>query len=197
MRREWQKYVVSGALTLLIGLFVVSGSYARVQGGTPTALGTRAAGHPASIHSGTCDTFHPTPAYPLEDVRLPEAGVDAPAPRGGIAAPQEVETSTTIVRVRLDDLLSAPSAISVQAGAEPNDSIIACGEIAGVVRPHVRGLCPGGLMLPLRELNGSGFAGMAWLQPCTDGTTTVTIFLAQGLVGSGPMTDGPVATLAP
>ena len=183
MRREWQKYVVSGALTLLIGLFVVSGSYARVQRGTPTALETRAAGHPASIHSGACDTLHPTPAYPLEDVRLPEAGVDAPVPIGRMPTRHEVETSMTTIEVRLEDVLASPTAVSVYQRAEPDDAPIACGEIVGVVRPHVRGLCPGGLMIQLRQMHGSGYTGMAWLQPRVDGLTTVTIFLSQGLAG--------------
>jgi hypothetical protein len=147
------------------------------------ALETRAAGHPASIHSGTCDTLHPTPAYPLEDVRPPEAGVDVPVPMGGMPTRDEVETSMTTIAVQLEDLLASPTAVSVYQRAEPVDAPIACGEIVGVVRPHVRGLCPGGLMIPLRQMHGSGYAGMAWLQPRVDGMTTVTIFLSQGLAG--------------
>jgi hypothetical protein len=103
------------------------------------------------------------------------------------------------VPVRLADLLAAPHAINVHQSAEAIDVYIACGEIAGVVRPHLRGPMGEGLVVPLRELNDSGYAGMAWLQPEGD-ETTVTIFLAQGLVGRGPMggpAGGPTATPAP
>jgi hypothetical protein len=171
-------------LAILIGLFVVGGAFAQAQGGIPEAPETLAAGHPASIHAGTCDTLHATPAYALEDVRLPEAGVDAPAPMGRVTARHEVETSTTTIAVRLDGLLASPFAVTVYRRTEPIDAI-ACGEITGVVRPHVRGLCPGGLMVPLREMHGSGYAGMAWLQPCGEGATTVTICLSQGLDWTG------------
>jgi hypothetical protein len=108
----------------------------------------------------------------------------------------EVESSTTTVPVSLDDLLSAPFAINVHESAEQIDIYIACGEIAGVMRPHPRIPSPAALVIPLREQSASGYAGIAWLEPNED-ETTVTIFLAQGLVGQGPMAGGPAMTPAP
>jgi hypothetical protein len=155
-----------------------------------------AAGHPAHIHEGTCDTLNPAPAYPLEDVRLPEDGLTTPAPMGRMAQRHEVETSSTVIPVRLDDLLAAPHAINVHQSAQQIDVYVACGEIAGVVRPHFRIAAPEALVIPLREQSDSGYAGMAWLQPNTD-ETIVTIFLAQGLMGRGPMGGRAVETPAP
>jgi hypothetical protein len=156
-----------------------------------------AAGHPAHIHGGTCDALNPAPAYPLEEVRLPEDEVGTPAPMGRMTQRHEVETSSTVVPVRLDDLLAAPHAINVHQSAEQIDVYVACGEIAGVVRPHLRIAAPEALVIPLREQGGSGYAGMAWLQPNGD-DTVVTIFLAQGLMGRGPMGgQGVVETPAP
>jgi hypothetical protein len=163
--------------------------------------------HPAHIHEGTCDNLNPAPAFPLEDVRLPEAGEATAMPMGRMTMVHEVETSTTTVPVRLEDLLAAPHAINVHQSADQIEHYIACGELAGAVRPHFQGPMGDGLVVPLRELNDSGYAGMAWLQ-LNGEETTVTIFLAQGLMGRGPMggpggpgpggpAGGPSATPAP
>jgi hypothetical protein len=65
-----------------------------------------------------------------------------------------------------------------------------------VVRPHPRIPSPAALVIPLREQSASAYAGIAWMEPNED-ETTVTIFLAQGLVGQGPMAGGPAMTPAP
>lgn len=196
MTRTRPRTLLRGALTLLLGVLIVGGVPVGAQEGTPLASPVAGMAHPAHIHDGTCDTLNPAPAYPLEDVRLPEDGGATPAPMGRMAERHEVETSSTVVPVRLDDLLAAPHAINVHQSAEQIDVYIACGEIAGVVRPHLRIPSPAALVMPLRELNGSGYAGIAWLEPNED-ETTVTIFLAQGLMGRGPMGGRAVETPAP
>jgi hypothetical protein len=197
MTRIWPLNLLRGFLALLMGMLFVGGSPVGAQEGTPLASPVAAtAGHPAHIHEGTCDTLDPAPAYPLEDVRLPEDEGATPAPMGRMAQRHEVETSSTVVPVPLDDLLAAPHAINVHQSAEQIDVYMACGEIAGVVRPHLRISAPGALVIPLREQSDSGYAGMAWLQPNGD-ETIVTIFLAQGLMGRGPMGGRAVETPAP
>jgi hypothetical protein len=112
---------------------------------------------------------------------------------GRMADWHEVETSTTTVPVRLDDLLATSYAVNIHESPEQIDVYIACGDIAGVVRAHRRGQAPPSLVIPLRELNESGFAGMAWLEP-NDDETILTVFLAQGLLGRGPMAGRPETT---
>ena len=98
----------------------------------------------------------------------------------------EVLTSVTTVDVALADLLAGQYAVNVHESSENIDNYVACGEIAGQIRLHMRSDAPPGLVIPLRELNDSGYAGVAWMEPTTDGKTTVTIFLAEGLIGRGP-----------
>jgi hypothetical protein len=197
MTRIRLRELLHGAVTLLLGVLLVGGAPVGAQEGTPGASPTAAAAHPAHIHEGGCDILDPAPAFPLADVRLPEDGAATPAPMGRMAERHEVETSSTVVPVSLDDLLAAPHAINVHQSAEQIDVSVACGEVAGVVRPHPRIPSPAALVIPLRQLNDSGYAGIAWLEPNGD-ETTVTIFLAQGLVGRGPMgSQGVVETPAP
>jgi hypothetical protein len=92
--------------------------------------------------------------------------------------------------------VAASYAITVHESAEQIDVYIACGEISGVVRPHLRGAMSEALVIPLREQSGSGYAGMAWLEANGE-ETIVTIFLAQGLMGRGPMGGRPAETSAP
>lgn len=197
MTRIRPQIVRQGVLTLLLGVMLVGGVPVGAQEGTPMASpAAAAAGHPAHIHEGTCDSLNPAPAYPLADVALPEDGVGTPAPMGRMAERHEVETSSTVVPVALEDLLASPHAINIHQSAEQIDTYIACGEIAGVVRPHPRMSMAEALVVPLREQSASGYAGMVWLQP--DGEeTTVTIFIAQGLVGRGPMGGQGVEPPAP
>jgi hypothetical protein len=143
--------------------------------------------HPAHIHDGTCDNLGGV-AYPLNDVTLaPAAGEATPtAQQPMMAHADEVLTSVTTVDVSLTDLLAGQYAINIHESADQIQNYIACGDIAGQIRLHLRSDAPPGLVIPLRELNDSGYAGVAWLEPTADGKTTVTIFLASGLIGRGP-----------
>lgn len=142
---------------------------------------------PAHIHEGTCETLGAV-AYPLTDVALaPLADEEAATSEDpAMLHADDVLTSVTTVDVALADLLSGEYAINVHESAEQIDTYVSCGEIAGQIRLHLRSDAPAGLVIPLRELNDSGYAGVAWLEPAADNTTTVTIFLAQGLIGAGP-----------
>lgn len=186
MTRIRLRGLLGGSLALLAGMTIVGGAPVWAQESTPVASPVAAVGHPAHIHEGTCDDLNPSPAFPLADVTLPADDAATSAPMGRMAERHEVETSSTTVPVALEDLLAAPYGINIHQSAEQIDVYIACGEIAGVVRPHPRLSTTDALVIPLREQSASGYAGMAWLQP--DGEeTAVTIFLAQGLVGRGPM----------
>jgi hypothetical protein len=164
-------------------LSALTGFGTSAQDASPVPMAVTA--HPAHIHEGTCDTLGSV-VYPLTDVGL------APAADGATSEPMmmhasEVLTSVTVVDVSLDDLLAGEFAINVHESAENIQNYVACGEIVGVIRMHQHSDAPPGLVIPLRELNESDFAGVAWLEPTSDTQTTVTIFLAEGLVGRGPM----------
>lgn len=157
------------------------------QEATPAGTPATMPALPAHIHEGTCDALGAM-AYPLNDVTVPPAAdsVATPPARPAMVHAEEVLSSVTVVDVSLTDLLAGQYAINIHRGAEDIQASVACGEIAGLPRLHLRSDAPPGLVIPLRELNDSGYAGVAWLESIPEGKTRVTIFLATGLIGRGP-----------
>lgn len=163
---------VAGFLSafVIIGIMGTLGSVsAQDSGATPAADGA-VEGHPAHIHSGTCDNLGDV-VYPLNNiVTLDEASPGAEA----VASPSLAVVSTpviaagqaTTVEASLEDLLAAEHAINVHLSPENIDVYIACGNITGTVTDGV-------LLVDLEELNASGYMGQARLMDNGDGTTTV------------------------
>jgi hypothetical protein len=158
---------------------------------------------PAHIHAGNCETLDPNPLVPLASVifkNVEAADQDAPAtPAAGMASPVaatpiaegspeaastsmgsamaiEGGHSTTNVPLALADILAAEHAINVHLSPERPEVYVACGAIGG--EPDANG----DLFIGLREQNGSGISGIAWLHDNGDGaSTTVTIMIASQL----------------
>ena len=197
MARPHPSFLVTAISAAALIATLLGGGRAIAQEATPVVEGK--GGHPAGVHEGTCDALAPDPVAHLSEVTLPVGDGSATPPAGmmgGMATRHPVETSTTTIEIALDDLLATPHAVAVHAGGDQGETTIACGEIAGTVRPHMGTPAAPALVMALAEANGSGYAGMAWLQPNDDGTTTVTIYLAEGMVGHGPMGRPGAATPA-
>ena len=180
--------VIRGTAAVLAGLALVlsliGGASSYAQDATPTA---ESAALPAHIHEGTCDTLGAVAFGVSVFAVAPVADTTAtPSSQPAMIHATEVLTSVTTVDVALADLLAGQYAVNVHESSENIDNYVACGEIAGQIRLHMRSDAPPGLVIPLRELNDSGYAGVAWMEPTTDGKTTVTIFLAEGLIGRVP-----------
>ncbi|MGC4193134.1 MAG: hypothetical protein QM589_18460 [Thermomicrobiales bacterium] len=91
----------------------------------------------------------------------------------GQASAVEAASSYSTVAVGLDGIIDGPSAVVVYASGAPDAAMIACGDVGGVNDQD------GELIVVLRPVNGSGFAGMARLAyNSTDSAMTdVTIYL--------------------
>ncbi len=153
-------------------VMLVGASSTLAQQATPVASPVAApSGQPAHIHSGTCDTLGNV-VFPLNDVT-----------GSGLAG--EVEWSVSRVDATLETILATPHAINVHESAANIGTYIACGNVAGTVSGT-------DLFIGLSELNGSGHTGIAWLHDNGDGTTTISVFIAEGL--SGGATPLPAAT---
>lgn len=152
----------------------VLGTGALAQDEEPAVMG-----HPAHIHSGTCDDLDPNPLVPLDDVTVPLVGDDedqAPTSediRGAIDQPlveisnsDEIETDVTF-----DQLFETSHAINVHESAENIQNYIACGDIGGVVADDE-------VYVPLYTQNDSGYFGIAKISKDGDGFD-VEIMLAQ------------------
>lgn len=162
----------------VVGLCLVS-----LAGGTvgfaQDSSATDAPARPNHIHEGSCDNLDPAPLYILNDLVLP----DGDAQYGGEGSPAAVQTGVTTVDTSLADLVAGNFSINVHESADNIENYIACGEIGGVV-------VPGGtegvetLAIGLRTLNDSGQSGIA-LFTGEGETTTVEIYLAEGLANGG------------
>ena len=174
--------VLATAAALAVGFGRVNLAGAQ-DGGTPAAD----EGRPAHIHSGSCND---TAEDALGDVVQPLTNVAPPAgaPAGGQDdAASPVETSVTTVPVALADILAEDHAVNVHLSVEEAAVYIACGEVGGTLAD-----ADGSLTIGLREQDGSGFVGVAYLAPSLDdpAQTTVSLFVAEGLAGGG---DGAAA----
>lgn len=180
--RKWL-LVPSAALALVA--FTALGSLGSLaQDATPAGGDMTGVAHPAHIHAGNCDTLDPNPLFPLADVSMPTPDMGAMASpmaspmAGGMmgsAAGIPAAYSTTTLDIALADILAAEHAINVHESAANITNYIACGAITGMMGDDV--------FVGLSEMNNSGFSGIAWLHANEDNTTTVTVFLAQGLAG--------------
>jgi hypothetical protein len=158
--------VTAGGAAALAGMVALGGPAAWAQDATPEAAETAAA-RPAHIHTGTCDEVGEVVA-PLTDL-TGGAGDRAGQARRAIAA----ESSFTNVPLTLDAILGADHVVNVHLSAEEIGTYIACGEIGGMLSPE------GAVIIGLREMNDSGFTGIAYLAPGADGASTdVSAFVA-------------------
>ncbi len=167
------------AAIIFCGMFTFAGGSGAARQATPAASPVAVTpGHPVHIHDGTCDALGGV-AIPLNDV------TEGAASESNAIA---VELSVTRVEISIADILSVARAINVHQSVEDIDKYIACGNVAGT---------PNGpdLFVGIAELNASGQSGIAWLHENGDGSTTVSIFLAEGLSSGVTAPAGsPVAT---
>jgi len=136
--------------------------------------------HLAHINAGSCGELSHI-VFKLDDVAAVSseatetAGSDAaasPAVATNSESGAGTKLSTTTVNVSLDDLLAEDHAINIHESIQAVDTYVACGDIAGTPTD-------GELEIEMVEQNGSGLSGTATLRDNGDGTTTVTIVLAQ------------------
>jgi hypothetical protein len=161
----------AGGAAALAGMVVLGGPAAWAQDATPEAAETAAA-RPAHIHTGTCNEVGEVVA-PLTDLTGATGDRVGQARRAIVA-----ESSFTSVPLTLDAILGADHVVNVHLSAEEIGTYIACGEIGGSLTPE------GAVIIGLRELNDSGFTGIAYLAPGADGASTdVSAFVAPTLDG--------------
>ena len=179
MRPQLRFYVVVAFTLLFAAGVALAPGMGLAQDATPSMMqGTHQ--YPAHIHSGTCETLGDV-VFPLSDLTSPEAmgtpmaGM-ASTPMAGMDATQMEEMgevvaqSTTTVEASLADILGAEHAINVHMSPEEIDVYIACGDITGTADG-------GQVQIELRELNDSGYHGMAMLMEAGDDTTRVDVWL--------------------
>jgi len=155
---------IAGGAAALFGIVALSGPAVWAQDATPEAAAPMPP-RPVHIHSGNCNELGEV-VNPLTDLTAPQ-GDQVGQRRASLA-----QSSFTSVPVTLDALLADNFAINAHLSAEEIGTYIACGEIGGVLAPD------GSLTIGLREVDNSGYAGIAYLAPGADGASTgVSVFV--------------------
>jgi uncharacterized cupredoxin-like copper-binding protein len=83
------------------------------------------------------------------------------------------EAAFTSIPQSLDELLAEDHALKVHLSADQIQTYLACGDIGGAADAD------GALIVGMKELDDSGYAGIAYLVPAADGSTSVSVMIAQ------------------
>jgi uncharacterized cupredoxin-like copper-binding protein len=83
------------------------------------------------------------------------------------------EAAFTSIPQSLDVLLAEDHALKVHLSAEQIQTYLACGDIGGAADAD------GALIVGMKELDDSGYAGIAYLVPAANGSTSVSVMIAQ------------------
>ncbi len=153
---------------LLVGGFSLTGL------GVSLAQDPAIPSHPAHIHEGTCADLNPAPLQPLSNVSVLLNDSDeegANTAEGVLTASRVLLSSTEGVELSMEDILAGAHSINIHLSDPEIDTYIACGEIGGVT-------VEGDLYVGLRDVNGSGYSGVAKLTE-DDDKTNVDIFLTE------------------
>ena len=158
------------------GRLAVWPSSAQAQEGSPP--------RPSHIHSGDCDELGPV-VQPLTFLTVPEGEVL------GNSDAVVAEAAFTNIPQPLSELVAADHALKVHLSREKIQIYLACGDIGGTVDAN------GALIVGMKEIGGSGYAGIAYLAPGRNGGTDVSVMIAQMLPVSPEFGAAAVAEAVP
>lgn len=173
-------------VVLVLAGFLATGATALAQDATPAAGGED---HPAHIHSGTCDQLGDV-VYPLNDVMTftvdrsfsinpvasPAAGEMAASPVVSVTSSTPVQFSFThVADANIADLIGGGYAVNTHESPENIQNYIACGDIPTCTSAACSAVT--GVVVPLSELNSSGYVGVANIEANPNGGVDVTVFL--------------------
>lgn len=166
---------VMALLSLLGGLFL-GGAAGLAQEASPA--------RPSHIHVGDCDELGEI-IQPLTSLTVP--GGETLGNSDAVVA----EAAFTSIPQTLDELLAEDHALKVHLSKEQIGTYLACGDIGGTLDAN------GALIVGMKELDDSGYAGIAYLEEQPNGTTSVSVMIAQVIPredGSGEAAPQEAAT---
>jgi len=153
---------VAVLLLLLGGLFLASSRTLGQEASPP---------RPSHIHDGDCDEPGQI-IQPLTALTVPVGQVS------GNTDAVVAEAAFTVIPQSLDELLAADHALKVHLSKAQIQIYLACGDIGGTVDAN------GALIVGMKELDDSGYTGIAYLAPAGNGSTSVSVMIAK-VVGPG------------
>jgi uncharacterized cupredoxin-like copper-binding protein len=159
----------AGIATLALLLATIGGIF---LGGSQGLAQEASPPRPSHIHSGDCDELGEV-IQPLTSLTVPGGAVL------GNSDAVVAEAAFTIVPQSLDVLLEEDHALKVHLSREQIEIYLACGDIGGALDAN------GALIVGLKELDNSGYTGIAYLAPAGGGGTSVSVMIASVLPGGG------------
>ncbi|MFN8593177.1 MAG: hypothetical protein U0031_17105 [Thermomicrobiales bacterium] len=163
-------------LVVPLGRFAIVSAPVHAQEASPP--------RPSHIHTGDCDELGPV-IQPLTSLTVPVGEVL------GNSDAVVAEAAFTIIPQTLDELVSSDHALKVHLSKAQIQTYLACGDIGGTVDAN------GALIVGMKEVDGSGYAGIAYLAPNPGGGTSVSVMIAKVIPTAGAAaTPAPAATAA-
>jgi hypothetical protein len=164
---------------LAFALAILGGSVPAIRGLAQEAAPAR----PSHVHSGDCDELGEV-IQPLNSLTVPVGEV------AGNADAVVAEAAFTVIPQTLHELTVSDHAIKVHLSKAQIQTYLACGDIGGVVDAN------GALIVGLKELDNSGYTGIAYLAP-TSGGTSVSVMIARVLPGGAASAASETAAATP
>jgi hypothetical protein len=164
------------AIFMLAMLFVSTAAVGAAQEATADATpGGPSEGYPVAIHEGSCDQPTTEPAWELGDAVA--FGVEQEPDVIGSAITQTIAATSSDLDFSLDSANDTDYVIAVHASAEDQDTIVACGQVAGI-------RSEGRLVVSLAAVGESEVTGVAifdedsgGLLGLGEGQTQVTVYI--------------------
>jgi len=132
---------------------------------------------PSHIHNGDCDEPGEV-IQPLNSLTVPVGAVS------GNSDAVVAEAAFASIPQSLDELLAEDHALKVHLSKDQIQIYLACGDIGGATDAD------GALIVGMKELDDSGYAGIAYLVPAANGSTSVSVMIARVV---GDEADGAVS----
>ena len=167
------------ALMLLGGALLGTALFGAVGGRAQEETPPR----PSHIHEGDCDEPGAI-VQPLTNLTAPGEEVI------GNDEATVAEAAFTNIPLSLDAMIAADHSVKVHLSRDQIQTYLACGDIGGTLAED------GALIVGLKELDNSGYTGIAYLRPLPNGTTDTSVIIARVLPGGGaPAAGTPVAAV--
>ncbi len=138
---------------------------------------------PSHIHTGDCDELGEV-IKPLNSLTVPTGEVL------GNSDAVVAEAAFSTIDIPLSDLVATDHALKVHLSKEQIQTYLVCGDIGGALDAD------GALIVGLKELDDSGYTGIAYLVPGAGNTTRLSVMIAKVNEGSAVAADTPAAAPA-
>jgi hypothetical protein len=138
---------------------------------------------PSHIHTGDCDELGEV-IQPINSLTVPTGEVL------GNSDAVVAEAAFTTIDIPLSDLVASDHALKVHLSKDQIQTYLACGDIGGALDAD------GALIVGLKELDDSGYTGIAYLVPGAGNTTRISVMIAKVNEGSPIVAGTPAAAQA-